>query len=99
MVHHQHFEETLQAMPRFGVACYGVLKSWGYTFEEAEHEGRVQLFLALLQGEIIEYPQTFITQRLKWNALDQHRASQHFIQLDIELQGAIVALFSKLLKS
>jgi len=79
------FEKTLSAMPNFGSACYSVLHSWGYSFDEAVHEGRVVLFLLMSEGIDLEYPQTYVTNQLRWREISQHRKSKCLEFVDCEI--------------
>jgi len=44
--------------------CFYALRSFGYSASEAEHEWRVALFLHMIKGNTIEYPQAWLAKVL-----------------------------------
>jgi len=69
------FDSALARAPSFAGACYSALKSWGYSYEEARHEGMVELFFALKEGAKIFYPSQYIKYKLTWREIDLYRIS------------------------
>lgn len=61
---------------------YAVLKSWGYTPDEAEHEGRVALFL--LGDKAMRYPKAFLGAVLRNNEINKYRGLENkVVHIDV----------------
>ena len=75
----QTFEEVIANTPGIGAVCFNALKSFGYTFEEAEQEGLYRLFTYMADGYTVDYPKSWLKTVLYNQAVDEVESKQHRI--------------------